>query len=60
MMTIKEQALKLIADLPDTMTWDDLMNEIYLRQAIEDGLADSLAGHVKSVDEVRKQFDLET
>ncbi len=57
-MTIKERALKLITDLPDTMTWDDLMYEIYVHQAIEDGLADSRAGRVKSIEDVRKQFGL--
>jgi hypothetical protein len=55
---IKEEAPKLINNLPDNSTWDDLMHEIYVRQAIETGLADSEAGRVTSVEQVRKNFGL--
>ncbi|UBF26086.1 hypothetical protein K9N68_31905 [Kovacikia minuta CCNUW1] len=55
---IKEAAKQLIDRLPENSTWDDLMHEIYVRQAIEAGLADSEAGHLISVEEVRKQFGL--
>lgn len=55
---IKEEARKLINNLPDNSTWDDLMHEIYVRQAIETGLADSEAGRVTSVEQVRKDFGL--
>ncbi len=34
------------------------MHEIYVRQAIETGLADSEAGRVTSVEQVRKDFGL--
>ncbi|MCB0032649.1 MAG: hypothetical protein KDE51_01405 [Anaerolineales bacterium] len=57
-MSVKEQILALIEKLPDDVTWDDVMHEIYVRQTIEAGLEDSKAGRVKNVDEVRKQFDL--
>lgn len=40
---IKQKARNLIDKLPDNSTWDDLMYEIYVRQAIEAGLADSEA-----------------
>ena len=55
---IKEEARKLINNLPDNSTWDDLMHEIYVRQAIETGLADSEVGRVISVEQVRKDFGL--
>jgi hypothetical protein len=55
---IKEEARKLINNLPDNSTWDDLMHEIYVRQAIETGLADSEAGRITSVEQVRKDFGL--
>jgi hypothetical protein len=45
--------------MPDDSTWDDLMREIYVRQAIESGLADSLAGRTTSVETVRAGFGLE-
>ena len=57
-VNVKEEARRLIERLPDDVTWDDLMHEIYVRQAIESGLADSEAGRVKDVDQVRAEFGL--
>ncbi len=57
---IKEEARRLIDKLPESITWDDLMHEIYVRQSIEAGLADSEAGKVKDVTEVRTRFGLES
>ena len=56
---IKEEARKLIERMPEGSTWDDLMREIYVRQAIESGLADSQAGHTTSVETVRAEFGVE-
>jgi hypothetical protein len=56
--SIKEEALRLIETLADDSTWDDLMYKIYVRKNIEAGLADSEAGRVVTVDEVRKSFGL--
>jgi hypothetical protein len=58
-VNIKEEAKRLIEKLPDDITWDDLMHEIYVRQAIEAGLADSEAGKVMDVAEVRSRFGLQ-
>lgn len=33
----KEDAHKLVDQLPANATWDDLMHEIYVREAIEGG-----------------------
>jgi predicted transcriptional regulator len=56
--SIKEKARSLIDKLPENSTWDDLMYEIYVRQAIESGLNDSEAGKIVSVEEVRAKFGL--
>jgi hypothetical protein len=56
---IKEEARKLIERMPDGSTWGDLMREIYVRQAIESGLADSQAGRTTSVETVRAEFGLD-
>jgi predicted transcriptional regulator len=56
---VKDEARKLIEKLPEDSTRDDLMREIYVRQAIESGLADSQAGRTTDVAEVRAQFGLE-
>ena len=55
---LKEAAHKLIDRLPANATWDDLMHEIYVREAIDRGLADSRAGRTKSVQEVRAKYGL--
>lgn len=55
---VKEQARQLIEHLPDDATWEDLMYEIYVRQAIEAGVADSDANRVRGVAEVRAKFGL--
>jgi len=57
-VSVKEEAKRLIERLPEDMTWDDLMHEIYVRQSIEAGLADGEAGRVKDVAEVRAKFGL--
>ncbi len=57
-MMKKEEAHKLIDLMPPKATWDDLMHEIYVREAIERGLADSNAGRIKDVQEVRAKYGL--
>jgi hypothetical protein len=54
----KEEAHRLVERMPRNATWDDLMHEIYVREAIERGLADSRAGRTKDVREVRGKYDL--
>jgi hypothetical protein len=54
----KEDAHKLVDKMPENATWDDLIYEIYVRQVIEQGLADSKAGKTKDVSEVRKKYGL--
>ena len=56
---MKEEAAKLVASLPEDATWDDLMYEIYARQAIDAGLADDEADDVTSIDDVRSEFGLQ-
>ncbi len=55
---IKEEAHRLLDDLPESATWDELMYKIYVRQAIEAGLEDSEAGRTIDVKEVRAKFGL--
>ena len=57
---IKEQAHRLVDNLPDGATWEDVMYRIYVRQAIEAGLKDSDEGRTVDVKEVRKRFGLPT
>lgn len=55
---IKEEAHRLVDRLDESATWDDLMYEIYVRQSIEAGLADSAAGRTVPVEQVREQLGL--
>ena len=58
-VNIKEAAKRLIDALPENITWDDVMHEIYVRQSIDNGLADSAAGRLTDVTEVRAKFGLQ-
>lgn len=55
---IKTQAIRIIRDLPNGASWDDLMYQIYVRQKIEAGLADVKAGKVHSHEAIKKEFSL--
>lgn len=55
---IKEKAHKIIDQMPEGATWDDLIHEIYVREVIELGLADSKAGRTKDVKEIRAKYGL--
>jgi predicted transcriptional regulator len=57
---IKEEARRLVEELPDNSTWEDLMYQIYVREAVEKGLADAEAGRVTDVKKVREEFGLPT
>lgn len=56
----KDEAHKIIDNMPQDSTWDDLMREIYVRQTIERGLEDSNSGRTKDVHEVRAKYGLQT
>ncbi len=54
----KDDAHNLVEKMPENATWDDLIHEIYVRQVIEKGLADSRAGRTTEVREVRAKYGL--
>ena len=55
---IKQEAYKMLNQLSDQATWDDLMQQIYVRQAIEAGIKESDAARTLDVKDVRKKFNL--
>ena len=57
-LKVKDEARRLVEDLPDDASWDDLMYTIYVRQAIEEGLRDSEADRTVDVKAVRARFGL--
>lgn len=56
--TIKDAAHRIVEQLPDDASWEDLIYRLYVRQSIEAGLRDGKTGRVESVAEVRKSFGL--
>jgi predicted transcriptional regulator len=48
---LKHEAHRLVDQLPPDASWDDLMYEVYVRQAVEAGLADADAGRTMSHEE---------
>lgn len=54
MSTVKEEARKLIEQLPSQATWDDVMYEFYVRKKIATGLKAAKEGRVVAHDAVRR------
>jgi hypothetical protein len=54
----KREAHKRVDQLPEKATWDDLMHEIYVRESIEKGLADSQTGRTQKVKGIRAKYGL--
>ena len=52
----KEEAKKLIDDLPDQATWDDIMYEFYVRKKLSVALKAAEDGHVLSHEAVKQSF----
>jgi hypothetical protein len=57
-LDLKTEAHRLVDGLGSDATWDDLMYEIYVRQAVEAGLRDSDAGRASELKVVREKFGL--
>jgi hypothetical protein len=55
---LKEEAKRLIDNMPRLTSWDELMYEIYVRQTIEAGLADSEGGRTETLEAVRARYNL--
>lgn len=55
---IRDEAKKIVEALPPNSTWEELIHQIYVREVIEAGLADSEEGRTADVDTVRGQYGL--
>jgi len=54
----KQEAHRLIDELPDGVTWQELAYRLEVRAEIEEGLSDIKAGRVSDVKDVRREFGL--
>jgi len=56
-MTIKEQAIKMISDLPENVDWEMVKERINFISAIRKGLDELDSGNGIPVDEIEKELD---
>ncbi len=56
MPSAKKQALEMIRKLPEKVTWDNIMYEIYVRQKTARGIEAADDGRVIPHEEVKKRF----
>ncbi len=56
MSTVKDEAKRLIDQLPDSVTWDDIMYELYVRKKVEQGVKDSEEGRIVAHEDVKQMF----
>ena len=54
--TAKETARQIIEHLPDQATWKDIMYELYIKQKMEEGLADIEAGRTISHEALKAEI----
>ena len=53
---IREEAKKLVDSLPDEVSWDYLMYEIYVRKKIDEGIIAADEGRLISHEEIKTRF----
>lgn len=59
-MTAKESALKVLDQMPDKASWNDIMYELYVKQKIDSGLQAINEGRVVDGDEVLSRLKRKT
>jgi predicted transcriptional regulator len=57
METAKEQVQRILEVLPDDASLEDIQYHIYVRQKVDQGLADGEAGRVVSHEEAMRRLD---
>jgi hypothetical protein len=55
-MTVKEQARRMLDELPESATWDDIFYELYTRQQVALGMQDVDEGRTVSDEQARREF----
>ena len=56
MSTTKEEAMQLIARLPEEATWEDIMYRLYVKRKIDEGIKAADEGRTIPHDEVKELF----
>ena len=55
-VNVKNVVAELMSSLPDSVSWDEVQYRLYVRQQIEEGLADSAAGRVVDTSTMRRRL----
>ena len=55
-MSAKQAARELIEQLPESVSWNELMYELYVKQKIEDGLKELDEGRGPPHEEVKRRL----
>jgi predicted transcriptional regulator len=56
MSTVREEAHRLVDELPEEASWDDLMYQIYVRQKVEAGRRAIAEGRLNTQEEVEARM----
>lgn len=56
MSSVKQAARELIEQLPESVSWNDLMYELYVKQQIEEGLKELDEGRGIPHEEVKRRL----
>lgn len=56
MSLAKDEAKRIIENLPDEATWDDIMYQLYVKEKVEKSLDEVEEGKLISHDEVKKRL----
>ncbi len=56
MSTARDEAIKMIARLPEEASWDEIMYKIYVKRKIEEGIMAADEGRTVSHEDVKEMF----
>ena len=56
MATVKDEIRRMIENLPDDATWEDVQYSIYVRERIERGRGEAATGKILEEDEVERRM----
>ncbi|HLC16789.1 MAG TPA: hypothetical protein VJL89_11260 [Thermodesulfovibrionia bacterium] len=57
MLSIKDSAKKVIDDLPDDVSYDELISELLFKRMVERGIRDSQKNKITSDEELSKEIE---
>lgn len=55
-MSLKQEAIKSISELPDTANIDEIMYRIYVLEKINKGIEDIKNGNFIAIDDLKKEI----